>query len=410
MGKALMVNSAAGIGLANGNESPLFGSDSFSSTEAHSQTSCSEAATFSNLAINVISGNSGTLTLRFRDAGADGQQVVSFSGAASSEDAVNTDVLSAGDLFNVSYVDTGTNSVTSWIKANIELSSGHGNIHGSGRGSGQVQDAPSSTRFHSLAGKIIADGSTTENNTEWLVRNYDTFAAMQVRVAANARLNDSIFRNRIDGGDGTGVITFATLVTGLIEDTAVGDAITTGQTINTSITLGTGVEDLSLTFIAATLKSSGNHSESWIADELGLARAASATAHYVPIGGWLGSFTAYTEAQAAIKLGFAGTASNLRCYLSANTYASDGTLKLMQNGAAVLTTTLTAGGGAAWYENASDTVSFDADDVFSLEFDEGGASGSISLQSAGITFQAAAGGGAIGYWGRSLRYIATKNR
>ena len=390
MGKALLVAASLDT-LASSEETTLFGYTNANSAVARSRGDCTEAATFSNLGVNVIAGNSGTLTLRFLVDAAAGQQVVSFAGTGAGEDTTNSDVLSAGQDWQLGYTDTGTDSTIAWLRGNVAFSSGHGNFHGSANMAAPIFDAASATRFISLAGNLGADGDVTEDNAEWKVRGYDSFEAFQVRVLANARLNDSTFRNRINGADGTGVVTFATLVTGLLIDTAIGDAITDGQTINASITLGAGVEDLTVTFVCATLKSSTSKSETWTANIVNIGRTASATAHYVPIGGNLFSLTAFTEAQARLKPGFAAVVSNLRCYLSANTYASNGTLKLYQNGVAVITLTLTASGGAGWYENTTDTITIDDNDELSFEFDEGGASGSINIHSAGITFAPVAG-------------------
>jgi hypothetical protein len=390
MGKALLMASTAAT-LASGDECNLFGYGSDTTTESAAQASCTEAATFSNLRANVISGGSGTNNFQFRDAGANGNQLASIAGTGVIEDAVNTDVLSAADLFNIAYTDTGTASTISWIAGNIEFSSGHGNFHVGAAYGGVVCDAASATRFLPLMGSLGADGTLSEDGVEWTVRGYDSFEALQVRVTANARSNNSIFKNRINAGDGGGSITFATTETGLKTVTGLGDAITDGQTINSSITLGTGVEDLTVSFVGGTFKSSTNKSETFTFFRLnGLARTASATAHYVPIGGDFSVLTAYTEAQARIKVGFAAVVSNLRCYLSANTYTGNGTLKLYQNGSAVLTTTITASGGAGWYENTSDTITIDDNDELSFEFDEG-TGGSITIHSAGITFSPVSG-------------------
>ena len=382
MGKALMV-ALGGASCANGDEFNLFGYGSDSSLEVNSQASATEGATFSKLAVNIISGGSGTNNYQFRDAGANGNQLATRSGAGIAEDTINTDVLSAGDLFNLAYTDTGTNSSPSWLLANVEFSSGHGNFHGAASFAGTIYDTPSATRFIALSGLNTADGIGTEDNVEWKVRGYDSFEAFQVRVIANARTNTSDFRNRINGGNGTGLVQFTTGATGLLSDTGLGDAITDGQTINLSITLDTGIEDLNVSFVCATLKSTDNKSEAFAGRDAGIVRTASATANYSIIGGVI--TTNLTEAQARLKPGFAAVVSNLRCYLSANTYTGNGTLKLYQNGSAVITTTITASGGAAWYENTSDTITIDADDELSFEFDEG-TSGSITIHSAGITF------------------------
>jgi len=385
MGKALLIAST-GATLSSGNEFNLFGYSAVTSIEGNTQISCTEAATFSNLRASTRLGNSGTATYRFRDAGADGNQTFNIIGSpVSGEDTTNTDVLAAADLFNISYVDTGSNSTNNWIVGNVEFSSGHGNFHAAANYGGVIHDVGSSTRFIGLWGGLPADGQTDEDAIEWKTRAYDTFDALQVRCILNARVNTSSFINRINGNNGTGLVEFTSGATGLVSDTAIGDAITDGQTINISITLGAGLEDLSLCFVCGTLKSSANKSETIYSNQTGRARTASTTEHYVPIGGSDQVLGTFTEAQARIKPGFAAVVSNLRCYLSDNTYTGNGTLKLYQNGVAVITTTITASGGAGWYENSSDTITIDADDELSFGFDEG-TSGSITLRSAGIMF------------------------
>ena len=381
--------------LANGEECNLLGFGGDTGTEAVAQVSATEACTFSDLGININSGGSGTNSLRFRKAGAPGNQLAEIAGAGVVEDAVNTDVLAAADLFNLAYADTGTDSVYSWVKGNVEFSSGHGCFHGSANYAGTVHDVASTNSFLGLGGSRSSDGTTTEDNVAFKSRANDTYEALQVRVTANARLNTSTFTNRINLGAGTASVPFDTLVTGLVVDTGVGDAIPDGQVINAAVALGTGVQDLTVAFVIATLKSSTSKQEVWAASQGGVARAASATAHYIAISGHISALGSYTEAQARAKPGFAGVAGNLRCYLSANTYGGAGTLKLMQNGSAVLTTTIGAGGGAGWYENTADSVSFDDNDEFSFEFDEG-TSGDITIHMVGITFAPAAGGAAGG--------------
>ena len=398
MGKALMVASRPGDTLGSGSEINFFGYGADTTTELNTQASCTEDADFTNLRASIISGGSGTNTFQFRDAGANGQNVIAIVGAAAGEDTTHTDSLTAGDLFNIAYTDTGTNSGAAWAACNVTFASGHGNIHGCANFGGSIHDVASSTTFYPIGGSLANDGTATEDNVEWKVRGYSSFEALQVRVLANARTNNSDFRNRIDGANGSLLVQFTTGATGLISDTSPADSLSDGQTINTSLTLDTGVEDLNVTFICSTLKSSSSKSETFCDARSiagGTARAASSTANYLPIGGDCLSLTALTEAQARIKPGFAAVVSNLRCYLSANTYTGNGTLKLYQNSNAVMTTTITASGGAGWYENTSDTITIDADDELSFAFDEG-TTGDITIHAVGITFApVAAPGGTI---------------
>jgi hypothetical protein len=288
----------------------------------------------------------------------------------------------------VAFTDTGTDPLYAWVKANVEFASGHGCFHGAAAPAGVIFDLISSTRFISFAGTLIADGTGTEAAANLLNRAYNNFAALQVRVTANARTNNSVFRNRINGADGTGIITFGAGVTGLLQDTSIGDALADGDLICASLTLLTGAEDLTVSLVGCTLTSGGTKSEVFAGNYNGSARTASATANYITFGGNVATIGAgYTDAQARVPVGFDGIASNLRCLLSANTYTGAGTLKLMKNGSAVITTTIGAAGGAAWYENSSDTVSFVASDEFSFEFDEGTAN-SITINAVVVTLEA----------------------
>jgi hypothetical protein len=383
MGQALMVwRKVSGAAITSGVEFTMMGTGD-ASAEGSVQASATEAATFSNLRGNIASGGSGTNTFQFRDATANGALVASRAGTGIFEDVTHSDLVDAAALFNVAYTDNGSNSACTWVSANVSFSSGHGCFHGSST-NGIVLDTASSTRFLQLGGAFRADGESTEANVQWKNRGYSSFEALQVRVTANARTNASAFRNRINAGFGSLQCDYAAGVTGLVSDTSPADSLAAGDLINASITLDTGVEDLTVTIVAATLKSSDSKSETWAQSAAGMARAASATATYQPLGAALGE-EAPTEANSKIKVGFAARVSNLRCYLSANTYGGAGTLKLYQNGSPVLTTTIGASGGAAWYENTSDTIDIDADDELSFEFDEG-TSGSITIQSVGITF------------------------
>jgi hypothetical protein len=392
MGKALLVNvQNTTAQLASGDETNLFGATGDSTTEAPTQVSCTEGAVFSNLRARIISGGSGTNNFRFRDAGANGNQLATRAGTGDCEDSSNTDTLTAGDLFNIAYTDTGTNSVCSWIAANVEMSSGHGNFHGAAQYVGVVYDVPSATRYFGYTGTLIADGVTNENFPQMKIRAYDTQTALQVRVTANARVNNSVFKNRINGADAGATITFGSGVTGLIEVTGLTDAIADGDTVSISVTLLTGVEDITVSFAVGTFKSSTNKSEIFSGAHSGFARTASATPTNYPIGG---RTVVDTDANNRIKPGFSGIASNLRCYLSGNTYTGAGTLELVKNGSAVLTTTIGVGGGAGWYENTVDTVTFNDTDEFSFQL-VGGTSGSVTFANMGITFSPPAAGGDV---------------
>ena len=383
MGKALMATGSL-VAITSADECNVFTSTDSLGETAQSY-SATEACRFSRLGINITAGGSGTNNWQFRKNGANGNQLASRAGTGSVEDAINTDLLAATDTFNLAYTDTGTDSTQAWRKMNVEFIARHGKFCAMHASAGGVCDAESATRFLSVNGGFnLADGATTEAEAAFKNRAYDIFAAMQVRVSANARVNDSVFKNRINSGDGTASITFGAGVTGLLTHVGLSDAIADGQVVGASLTLLAGLEDLTLIFVGATLISTANKSDCVTQSLAGTARTASATANYFTLGG--ASVIHTTDAAARVKPGFIGRASNLRCYVGANTYTGNATLKLYQNGAAVITVTITAGAANQWFEDASTIVDFDADDEFSFELDEG-TSGSATFYMLVVTLE-----------------------
>jgi len=380
-GKAFMVGAQSGtLALASGDEFSFVGYGNDSATEANTQVSATEAMTFSKMRSRVTAGNSGVATFRFRKNTTNGNQTYTISGVDANEDAVNTDTLAAADLFNVAYTDTGSNSTCPWSAINVEFASGHGCMHGAATFPGNVWDVASSTRFVGLTGNIVTDGGATEANHQLKNRAYTSWEALQVHCTANARTNNSDFTNRINNANGTALCRFSAGASGLVVDTTVGDSLAAGDLVCAACTLLTGVEDLTVAFVVATFKNaSASKCEVFCGDNAGtFSRTASATPTYIQLGGFPTTGSALTDAQARIKPGFSGVASNLRCYPTTNSYTGDATLKLMKNGVAVLTVTITAGVASAWFENTADSVSFTNTDEFSFEIDEG-TSGTLVL-------------------------------
>ena len=235
-----------------------------------------------------------------------------------------------------------------------------------------------------LAGQLLADGGATIANQQWKNRGYTSVEAIQVRVVANARTNSSTIRLNVNGSDVGTTLTINAGATGLIKVTGMGQAIAGGDLICLSLTLGSGVEDLTLGFVGVTLKSTSGKSEIFAHNQSGLVRAASGTASYYSVGGHFDNLVVLSEANTRLKAGFAARISDLRTFLIANTYGGNSTLKLYVNGSAAITLTI-AGGATGWQENSTDIVDIDDNDEVSLELDEG-TSGSATFSAAGFTF------------------------
>jgi hypothetical protein len=379
MGKALMCGSH-GITLASGEEFN-FGGLFNNSSEAHNQYSATEDCRFTGLRGRIVSGNDLSATFRFRDAGANGNNTATISGTGLFEDTTNADVLSAGDLYCIAYTDTGLDSIPGPIAINVEFATGHGNYHGSGNSSGIILDVQSATRYLAMNGSLGADGTATIANVQIKVREYSTLEAIQGYASANARLNDTVISANVNGVDVGTPLTWGAGVSARQTSTGMGIALSPGDLVCYSVTLGTGVEDFTLLTLCATFRSNSLSSGNGYGSHAGSARAASATPNYYS----LGQGTANIETNAAVAPGFAARCRNLRCYLSANTYTADATLRLVVNGTPQTTVTLTAGGGAGWYENTTDTFDISATDTISFEI-VGGTSGSITIHQIWVSF------------------------
>lgn len=379
MGKALIVSSSSAI--TTGTYGPLSG-NSFNATESQSTFEISESCTLTNLRCNITSGGSGSNTTRLRKNAANGNLVATRTGVGLVADTSNSDSLVSGDDVDYSFTSAGT-APAQTTTVNVEFASGHGNYHYAASAGTVIMDVASSTRYIGLAGALLADGAATETDVSFKNRAYTSIEAFQVNVVANARVNSSTFKNRINAADGTGLITVGSGLTGLFTDTAVGDSLSAGDLLSYSMALGTGVEDMRIGVVGGTFKSSVTKSEAIMHAPSGSARTASATPTYFRPGGNI--TTSATEADVSVTPGFAATCMNLRCYVSANTYSGSATLKLMVNGAAQITLTISAG-ATGWLENTSDTFVIDDNDTVSFEVDEGTAN-SATFRYMAITFE-----------------------
>jgi hypothetical protein len=383
MGKALHVWANDQASLATATEAFIC-AGGVSTTEADAQAQFRQAGTFSLLGRRNLGGN-GTNTVQLRVAGGNGNNVTAAAGTGWLQDDANSDVIAANTLVNLAFIDTGTSPTYGAVKVVFAASGDHCAYQGSG-GPATVYDLQSTTQFIRFAGNHVVDGEATRANCQFKARPGGTMRAFQVNISANARTNNSVFASDIAGASGNSSITFAAGVTGLVvEDDGVTDTIADGALYCASITLLTGLEDLAVRLVACAITNASTDASD-LACKVSNARAANANAHYWPLGGWQATVNETTEADVALKSGFAATARNLRVYLSANTYTVDAQLTFRVAAADRITVTLTASGGAGWYENTVDSCVFLATEDISYKI-VGGSSGSITIENIMVTIQ-----------------------
>lgn len=373
MGRALQVFSNNQVAVGTNSGTPIFGGD-VAATEANTTASWRQAGTFTRLGRRNLGGN-GTNTTRLRVGGGNGNNVLSAAGTGWLEDTSNSDTIVANTTVAILNTDTGTSPTYGCWKILFTASGDHCAYHGAA-GTAVVYDVASSTRFLSFSGLPLADGAAAEATTQLRVRSGTALRSFQVRVTANARLNTSDFRSRKNGANGNCLVQFATLVTGLVIDDANSDTLASGDLVNASITLGAGVEDLTVS-ICGCAQTNSSAPESDLTLYTNSSRTASATPNYLPLGGNTALTTETTEADVNLQPGFPGRIRNLRANVSANTYTGACTIRVFKNGAAALTLSIAAG-ATGFQENSTDTLDFLPTDTLSYEI-VGGTANSITI-------------------------------
>lgn len=355
-------------------------------TEINTEYAITHDCTFSNLRRHISSGGTGSNVLQLRKNNVDGNLVATGTGTGAASDLTHSDDFISGDLLSFSHTDDGSDPLYRNITLNVEFDGQTGTFFRNSIGSAVVFDVASATRFIGIVGQIQADGDTTEANCQVKVRGYSRVDAFQVRVQENARTTDTVFKLRVNGSDiAASSITIGAGLTGLFMATDINADLADGDLLCAAITTSTGVEDLTLNFVGATLLSASDATELWSGNATGHSRTASATAsYYVPGGGFLSSQS--TAAVTEITPGFAADCTGLRLHLSANTYSADATLKLFVDGVdSGYATTITAG-ATGWLENTVDTETITAANAISWEI-VGGTSGSITINMIGMTLE-----------------------
>jgi len=380
MGKFFLNNGHA-VNLNLNDVQPLFGSGK-SAIELNCQIEATEAMTFSGL---TIANTTGFGTIRFRKNGVNGNQAVVLSGAGIVADVVNSDEVAEGDLFNVMLTANSGVVGSRRLWAVGEFASGDGALLGTFTADGGLYDVSSGVRYIGLNGPSSSDGQSTEVSAQWRNRGFTSWNAMQVRIISNSRTTETVFRNRINGVNGSISITIPAGETGLFVAKGFSDTLASGDLLSVSVTYGAGTEALMVGAVVHTLKTTISKKDlvRW-GGVFGFTRNPSQLPIYENIHGNTGS--AATDASVAAPLGFTGILSNLRVRLGTNALAtSDVEVRVIKNGSPTdLALTLTAG-VTGWYENTVDEVSVEEGDTLSYLWSGGSGTNQFQYTSVGMT-------------------------
>lgn len=384
MGFSLLVQGNLGAAAIGGGAFTPFGSVGAnpSNVEATSQVKYRIAGTLSNLA--VLANATGTNRfVRLRKNTANGNQVVNPTNTTAGlyADGSNSDTIASTDLVDLSFASTGTPSYF-WCRQLFKATTDHAAYYVVGRFGDYT--AASTTYFEKPIGALADNAAATEATKKIKLRVAGTLQNSQAYVSA-ARATDTTIRDRINGSNGTVVITLTASTTGLFEDTSHTDPVASGDDICWGVTTGTGVDTLTIQFIGCAVGGISTPTNDIFTGQFdGVARAASGTSSFYLISGRI--FATATEANAKMQHGFSCTTSRLRMYLTASTYTVDGVCVMRKNGAdgaqTFPLTALTSG----LFEDTTHSDTFAATDDACISIN-GGTTGSITIEWMGLTEQ-----------------------
>jgi hypothetical protein len=384
VGKALVASSNAAA-IATGTNYLIGGANSAvdaNATEAIHQIPIRVAGTFSYL--QVLADNVGTArSVKFRKGGVTGALTVSPTDTTAGlyVDSTHSDTVAAGNLIALQSIATGT-PLYSVVAMIFSATSGHSSLFACNTQAANFSAASVST-FSGIAGQATSATNATESQQQAKVRAPGTVGNFFAYVSTNARANTTTVNFRINSVNGTNVLSIATLLTGLFEDTAHSDTLNTGDLINSQVTTGTGVANFNVETIGIGITSSGGAvNDLFGVRQAGQARAAAAAQTFYPIVGRFAA--AASEANAKIRHGFPVTLSKARISLSANTYTGTCTFLTRINGAngvqsVPIATTLTG-----YFEDATNSETVGATDDVCFAIQDGTAN-SITIRATGLT-------------------------
>lgn len=354
-------------------------SAAWDTTESRHQIDVASAGTVSNLGIYLSANDRTGGTFRARINAANGNQTMTFSGTGRYEDTANTDSWDAAEEVNVQII-TGT-SGTTFIPEGFSFLF----APSSGTVCYIVSDAGkpgtgTATLFNPLlTGTAGSALSTTEANNQNTIAVAATMQNQFTTVSANTRSDTTEWRTRINGVNGNSVCSYATTVTGDVQDTVNTDSVADGDELNYAFIENDGTGQL--TIQAGSIEfSATNAFPIFGSQQANTATAQSANlTRYLWVAGSYVSALDDTEADKQITTNVGFTWSDLYGYLSAYSLNSGNYIIRSRINAANgnMVITFTATGQQSDVTN-TDTVA--DDDEINYSSVTGGTTGAVTLR------------------------------
>ena len=251
------------------------------------------------------------------------------------EDTTHTDTIAAGDLMSIQTITGATGSVSISILsiyfANTQSSEAVTRMAAGAPSAAISFSTPSVSRFQHLAGNI-ASIATEAGGAQDRIMKAGTLKNMSVYVSANARVNNTTIKSRINAADGTLVITIGAGATGLFQDSTHSDTVAEADLVDTVAVYGAGTDNISYWHFAIDYVAATNQRYTMLNNPGSAQIINISTTNYYAPGGSIAGTLATTELERQLLAREAMTLSKMAVWILANTITASSTLRLRKNG------------------------------------------------------------------------------
>lgn len=356
-------------------------------TELNAQVPCRIAGVVSRLNIELVSNSATTnTTLRFRKNLAYGNQIITIGAGATGSfvDSVNTDSIGLGDLYNYELICGATagiqwTSITSLFDSGSSVGSA-ANMHTSG---GVGINLNSASFFQCVSGQLAQSGA--ESTYQYKNKNTSIWRNAYTYFLINGRVTNTLLRNRINGANGSLLITVGAGATGGFEDVSNSDTIVPGDLINWVFVSSTGGGSASPTLISADFISSNSTVQYSAGTNSATGNFLASNTLYVGIASNLQ--TAGTESLRRSLAVIPSTFSDLECFVITNGVTATSTVNFRKSGANGTLQISIGSGATGYFEDVVHTDSVLATDYISYLVTTGASGTNLTIGTMGITSQ-----------------------
>ncbi len=234
--------------------------DLINATEANAQVRIQTASTLRYLFMNLVANTSGTVTVRLRKNGVNGNSVITTGAAATGlfEDTTNTDTIAAGDdvcLSLVASTSTGTRAV---IVTGITMLTTNNQFFLGAVDANNTEGIINfgTTNYIHAGGRPVR--STVENDTRLKARLRLVLSKLTVNITANSVNNTSTVRTRVNGANGLESVIIPSSTTGIFTDSTNSDSLLSTDEINYQIVTGGTTGNMTLRSIGVIADSTAS--------------------------------------------------------------------------------------------------------------------------------------------------------